>query len=327
MNQQLPPFSWLQAFEATARNSSFTRAALELGITQAAISHRIRNLEELVGTKLFVRDGNSVSLTAAAHDFLASIRAVIDEVRLATDRVSHHDRGEVLTVAATGSFQIKCLIPLLPRFRQEHPNIKLRIRKLSSIAVNQRFDYDVAIQYGKGNSEGQAERICREEVFPVCSPVLMQGKHGLRTPDDLERHTIIRVVSPVFVWDEWPRWFEASGHPHVKIANELFCDVLYPSLQAAIDGLGVVMGRNLLVKQDLDAGRLVEPFSTRLETDSGYYLTLSAAAEREQRPIVTLFRDWLIDAVRNVMNAGARPKPSVVRSSVRKTRVPSTTGA
>ena len=316
MNQQLPPFSWLQAFEATARNSSFTRAALELGITQAAISHRIRNLEELVGTKLFVRDGNSVSLTTAAHDFLASIRAVIDEVRLATDRVSHHDRGEVLTVAATGTFQIKCLIPLLPLFRQKYPNIKLRIRKLSSIALNQRFDYDVAIQYGKGNSEGRAERVCREEVFPVCSPTLMQGKYKLRTPDDLQRHTIIRVVSPVIVWDEWPRWFEASGHPNVKIANELFCDVLYPSIQAAIDGLGVVMGRNLLVKHDLDAGRLVEPFSTRLETDSGYYLTFSAAAEREKRPIVTIFRDWLIEAVRDVMNAGARPSSSVPKTGV-----------
>ena len=82
------------------------------------------------------------------------------------------------------------------------------------------------------------------------------------------------------------------------------------------------MGRNLLVKQDLDAGRLVEPFSTRLETDSGYYLTFSAAAEREKRPIVTIFREWLIEAVRDVMNVGARP-----RSSVAKTRVPSTTGA
>ena len=108
----------------------------------------------------------------------------------------------------------------------------------------------------------------------------------------------------------------------MKIANELFCDVLYPSIQAAIDGLGVVMGRNLLVKHDLDAGRLVEPFSTRLETDSGYYLTFSAAAEREKRPIVTIFRDWLIEAVRDVMNAGARPS-----SSVAKTGVLSPTGA
>ena len=118
-------------------------------------------------------------------------------MRLATDRVSHHDRGEVLTVAATGTFQIKCLIPLLPLFRRNYPDIKLRIRKLSSIAVNQRFDYDIAVQYGKGDSEGRAEQVCREEVFPVCSPTLMQGKDKLRSPEDLRRHTIIRVVSPV----------------------------------------------------------------------------------------------------------------------------------
>ena len=309
MNQQLPPFSWLQAFEATARHASFTRAALELGITQAAISHRIRNLEDLVGTKLFLRDGNAVTLTSAAHDFLASIRAVIDEVRLATDRVSHHDRGKVLTIACTGSFSIKCLIPLLPAFRKNYPDIKLRIRKLSSISVRQQFEYDIAIQYGTGDLVGRAaERICREEVFPVCSPALMQGPERLQSPEDLARATIIRVVSPVIVWDEWPRWFEAAGHPTVQIVNELFCDVLYPSIHAAIAGLGVVMGRNILVQHDIDEGLLVEPFSTRLATDSSYYLTLSAAAEREKRPIVMIFRDWLINSVQQAMaNRPRRP--------------------
>jgi LysR family glycine cleavage system transcriptional activator len=301
MNQQLPPFSWLQAFEATARHLSFTRAALELGLTQAAVSHRIRNLEDLIGTRLFLRDGNSVTLTAAASDFLASIRAVIDEVRLATARVSHHDRGDVLTVACTGSFSIKCLMPLLPKFRSKYPDITLKIRKLSSLN-HERSDHDIAIQYGKGDLVGRAaERLCREEVFPVCSPSIVEGPRGIRTPADLAHHTVIRVVSPVIVWDEWPRWFEASGYPNARFLNEMFCDVLFPSLQAAIDGLGVVMGRNLLVRHDLDTGILVEPFSERLVTDSSYYLTLSATAERERRPAVILFRDWLLEALQAFM--------------------------
>src|SRR5262245_16738756 len=114
MSQHLPPFPWLQAFEATARHLSFTRAAIELGITQAAVSHRIRNLEDLLGAKLFLRDGNSVALTAAAYDFLASTRAVIDEMLLASDRINHHERGDVLTVACPEAFSIKCLIPILP---------------------------------------------------------------------------------------------------------------------------------------------------------------------------------------------------------------------
>jgi LysR family glycine cleavage system transcriptional activator len=170
------------------------------------------------------------------------------------------------------------------------------------MSVRQQFDYDIAIQYGAGDVVGRAaERICREEVFPVCSPALLQGPGRIRTPEDLAHQTIIRIVSPVIVWDEWPRWFEAAGHPNVRIVNELFCDVLYPSFQAAIAGLGVVMGRNVLVQHDLDQGLLVEPFSTRLATDSSFYLTLSAAAEREKRPIVTIFREWLIDTVRRAM--------------------------
>ena len=309
MIQQLPPFPWLQAFEATARHSSFTRAALELGITQAAVSHRIRNLEDALDVKLFVRDANTVTLTPAAQDFLASIRAVIEEVRLATERVSHYDRGDVLTVACTGSFSIKCLIPILPLFRRKYPDIKLKIRKLSSLNIHHRPDYDVAIQYGKGDFLGEgAERICREEVFPVCSPILMEGPNPLRTPEDLRRHTIIRVMSPVIVWDEWPHWLEAAGYSDVRIVDELFCEVLFPSFQAAVAGLGVVMGRNILVSHDLGNGVLVEPFATRLVTDSSYYLMLSAAAEREKRPVVTAFRDWLIETVNDSISRVRPPR-------------------
>ncbi|MCC6889750.1 MAG: LysR family transcriptional regulator [Hyphomicrobiales bacterium] len=309
----LPPFPWLQAFEATARHASFTRAALELGVTQAAVSHRIRNLEDMLDVKLFVRDASAVVLTSAAHDFLASIRSVIEEVRLATERLSHHDRSDILTIACTGSFSTKCLLPILPLFREKYPDIKLKIRKLSSLNVHQRPDYDVAIQYGKGDLLGRAaERICREEVFPVCSPALMRGPQPITTPDDLSRHTIIRVMSPVIVWDEWPRWFEAAGYPNVRIVNELFCEVLFPSFQAAIAGLGVVMGRNILVSYDLRDGFLIEPFSTRLITDSGYYLMFSAAAERDKPDIIRAFRDWLIETANESIG---RMRPKGVQAS------------
>jgi LysR family glycine cleavage system transcriptional activator len=299
--KQLPPLSGLQAFEATAKYSSFTRAAVELGITQAAVSQRVRNLEELIGAKLFIRDGNSVKLTEAAEDFLSSVRRIFGELRLATERLGHYDRGDVLCVACTGSFSIKCLIPLLPKFRAKYPDINIKIRKLSSLD-HERSGYDIAIQYGKGDLAGKrVERVCREEVFPVCSPALVKTPEGVRTPADLSRHTIIRVVSPVFTWDEWPRWLDAAGYPDTRITQELFCDVFFPSLQAAIAGLGIVMGRNILVKQDIDAGLLLEPFSTRLTTNSGYYLSLSATAERERRPAVTAFRDWLLETVQEAM--------------------------
>lgn len=296
--KQLPPLSGLQAFEATAKHSSFTRAAVELGITQAAVSQRVRNLEELIGAKLFIRDGNSVTLTEAAQDFLPCVRGIFGELRLATDRLGHYDRGDVLCIACTGSFSIKCLIPLLPRFRAKYPDVNIKIRKLSSLD-HEHSGYDIAIQYGKGSLAGKrVERLCREEVFPVCSPEVAKS---LRTPADLSRHTIIRVVSPVFTWDEWPRWLDAAGYPDTRITQELACDIFFPSLQAAIAGLGIVMGRNILVQQDIDAGLLVEPFSTRLITNSGYYLSLSATAERERRPTVTAFRDWLMETIQATM--------------------------
>jgi len=315
MNPPLPPFPGLQAFEATARHLNFTRAALELGITQAAVSHRIKHLEDVLATKLFTRDGNSVALTEAAQDFLSSIRAVLGELRLATERLGHHDKGNSISIACTGSFSVKCLIPLLPEFRKRYPDVNIKIRKLSSLD-HRRSDFDVAIQYGKGDLVGRAvERICKEEVFPVCSPLLMTGATRLQTPADLSRQTIIRVVSPVFVWDEWPRWLDEAGYPDTKMPNEMLCDVFYPSIQAAIAGLGVLMGRNILVQHDLNAGQVVEPFNTRLTTDSSYYLLLSASAERERRQIVIAFRDWLIEAVDKSLS---RKSHSALRTSSQK---------
>jgi LysR family transcriptional regulator, glycine cleavage system transcriptional activator len=296
MSRQLPPFAWLQAFEATARHLSFTRAAIELNITQTAVSHRIRNLERLLGTELFIRDGNIVRLTDVAHDFLSSTRTAIAEILLASERASHHDRGDMLTIACPGTFAIKCLIPGLPSFRKAYPNIDLRIRTLLPYRVDPRPDYDVAIQYGAGDWSGRsAERICSEEVFPVCSPALTRGPNKLRTPDDLRHHTIIRPVSPLIVADEWPRWLEAAGHPNVRFAREISCDLLYPSFQAAIDGLGIVMGRSVVVERDLASGLLVEPFKTRLSSNSGYFFFVSSSAEKEKPDLAARFRDWLID--------------------------------
>jgi LysR family glycine cleavage system transcriptional activator len=298
MSRQLPPFAWLQAFEATARHLSFTRAATELNLTQTAVSHRIRKLEELLGIKLFVRDGNAVTLTDVAHGFLTSTRTAIAEVLMATDRAANHVRHDMLTIGCPGTFAIKCLIPRLPRFRQHHPDIKLRIRTLVPYRINPRPDYDVVIQYGAGDWHGRAaEKICDEEIFPVCSPALLQGQRPILTPHDLAHHTIIRPISPLIVRDEWPRWLESSGCPDVRFGDEISCDLLYPSFAAAIAGLGVVMGRSAVVRDDIKAGLLVEPFTTRLPSDSGYYLLASATAEREKSALVAVFRAWLSRAM------------------------------
>jgi LysR family glycine cleavage system transcriptional activator len=252
-----------------------------------------------------MRDGNTVRLTDIAHDFLTSTRTAIAEILLASDRATNHDRSNTLTIACPGTFAIKCLIPGLPAFIKVHPEIDLRIRTLLPYRVDPKPDYDVAIQYGAGDWAGRsAERISSEEVFPVCSPALVRGPKALRTPEDLRHHTIIRPVSPLIVADEWSRWLEVAGFPNVRFGREISCDLLYPSFQAAIEGLGVVMGRSVVVERDLSNGLLVEPFKTRLPSNAGYYFSISSAAEKQKPDSTAMFRDWLI----GYMNPGRRRK-------------------
>jgi LysR family transcriptional regulator, glycine cleavage system transcriptional activator len=296
MAPRLPSITWLQAFEATARNLSFTRAASELNLTQTAISHQIKKLEDHLGVQLFVRVANGIRLTEAAHEYLESARIAITEIVRASDRVADHERGDLLTIACPGTFAIKCLIPSLPDFRKQNSGISLRLRTISPSENRVQRGYDVAIQYGTGEWEGlPRHRICPEEIFPVCSPSLLAGPKKLQRPSDLKHHTLIRAVSPVIVWDEWPTWLEAAGCADLQFADEIACDLLYPSIQAAINGLGVVLGRSTMVQHDLEAGLLAEPFDLRLTSVASHYLVVSSAAQRSKASTVGRFRDWLLN--------------------------------
>ncbi|RUM96307.1 transcriptional regulator GcvA [Pseudaminobacter arsenicus] len=295
MPRHMPSMRSLRAFEATARHLSFTRAATELNLTQSAISHQIKKLEELVGTPLFARDHNEITLTEAGTDYLASARAALTEIQIATDRAIDRQRGDILTIACLGTFALKALFPNLSDFMKKHPDIGLRIRTivpyaLDAISVQ---DYDVAIQYGVKNDwpDLEADKIAEEELFPVCSPALLAGG-ALQNPADLRNHTVIRTASPLILRDDWPLWLERAGIAGTTFAGEINCDLLYPSYQAAIEGLGIAMGRSAVVKSDLIAGRLVEPFSIRLQSSLGYHIVM--APQRVKLRKVRLFRRWAL---------------------------------
>ena len=284
----------LRAFEVTARHLSFTRAATELNITQGAVSHQIRNLEDIVGVKLFEREGNNIRLTDVGFEYLASARAVITEVLVATDRATDRRRGDILTVACLGTFSLKCLIPSIHAFIALHPAIGLRVRTLVPSLQVPPNDYDISIQYGQREDwpDMVVTTICGEELFPVCSPALLHREPGLKIPADLSRQTIIRTASPLVLRDDWPLWLEMAGVPRMRFAAEMTCDLLYPSYQAAIEGLGVVIGRSAVVKNDVEAGRLVEPFSIRLPSPLGYHLVVSPKRARLAK--VQAFCDWVV---------------------------------
>lgn len=316
MRKNLPSLASLYAFEAAARHLSFSRAAIELNLTQGAISQRIKALEDFLDTKLFIRESTTIRLTETGHDYLRSARIAITEVMVATDRAVGRHRGNELTIGCLGTFAIKCLIPMLPSFRKTHPNVEVRLRTLVPYLDTFGEDYDVSIQYGLGNWPGMvAWKINDEEVFPVCSPKLLRGARALKTPMDLRHHTTIRTSSPLILRDDWPLWLEAARIPRITCAGEISCDLLYPSLQMAIEGLGVAMGRNAIVKSDIGLGRLVEPFSIRIPSPLAYYVVTEE--HRAKLPKVTMFVEWLLSEFRQSMNL----PPKRVRKSFAGARV------
>lgn len=289
MNVRLPSLSGLRAFEAAARHMSFTRAAEELHVTQTAISHQIRRLEEQLGLPLFRRQGRAIALTAEAEAYLPAVRAAFEDLRRATGRLLSPAEGRQLTVSTTSSFAVKWLVPKLAKFQALHPEIEVRITTSSALVDFAREEVDLAIRYGYGAWRGlDAVWLMNEDVFPVCAPSLVEAGEGLRRPEDLARQTLLHVGRYA---EDWRTWLTAAGLPQLKGARDLEFDLSMLAIQAAIEGVGVALGRTVFVQDDLAAGRLVRPFTTSLHSDAGYYVV--APREHAQRPKIRAFREWL----------------------------------
>jgi LysR family glycine cleavage system transcriptional activator len=297
MGQRFPSMTSLRAFEAAARHMSFTRAATELNLTQTAISHQIKNLEDLLGSKLFVRVANTLTLTRPAEEYLQSVRGAIVEISAATHRANEQHDENILTVQSLGTFAIKRLLPELHDFRRRYPSISLRLRTTQEFHNTLRHDFDIAIWHGAGGWIGvDADRLGDEEIFPVCSPRILESGPPLREPADLLRHTVIRTSSLVLP-DEWPFWLEAAGWQGAEFPSELHCDYMVASLHAAIDGLGITLGRSTVVGPDLASGRLIEPFDLRARSTLGYFVVSPQGASERRK--VKVFRDWLLERLGN----------------------------
>jgi LysR family glycine cleavage system transcriptional activator len=292
MARHLPSLSALRAFEATARHLSFTRAAIELNLTQTAISHRIKDLEGVLSIQLFTRKQNTVALTEAGRAYLDAIRPALAQIAVATEGVSSQ-RQNRLKIKCLFAFALKRLIPALPDFRLRHPDIELRIAPFTEPAPAAQQDFDIAIWHGPGDWPGfDVQRIASEQIFPICTPALLAAGPKLETPDDLGCHTIIRTVSPIIV-DEWPAWIKHAGAVPVEFGSEIWCDGLVVSLDAVSSGLGLGIGRTSLVSGDLAADRLVEPFKLRLTSESAYHVV--TPPDKSALPKVTKFKTWLLE--------------------------------
>ena len=297
MTARLPSLNGLRAFEAAARHLSFTLAATELNVTQTAISHQIRRLEEELGIRLFIRQNRALALTPEARDYLPGVRAAFNDLRLATDRLLRRDDDKVLTISTLASLAAKWLLPRLTDFQEQHPGIDVRITTSTSLVDFQRDDVDAAIRYGRGQWPGlRADWLMADELFPVCSPSLLRGDKPLQRPEDLRNHPLLHTSNANS--DDWRLWLTAAGLP-ADIAKQpgITFDMIFMTIQAAIDGIGVAMGRTSYVQDDIAKGRLVVPFKIALPADAGFYLV--APEGRREAPKLAAFRQWIVAATQN----------------------------
>jgi LysR family glycine cleavage system transcriptional activator len=303
MSARLPSLNGLRAFEAAARHLSFTQAASELNVTQTAISHQIRRLEEELGIRLFVRQNRALELTPEARDYLPGVRAAFNDLRLATDRLLRKDEGPVLTVSTLASLAAKWLLPRLAAFQEAHPGIDVRITTSTSLVDFQRDNVDAAIRYGRGQWPGvRADWLMADELFPVCSPALVNGNKPLQCPQDLKDHVLLHTSNTNS--DDWRLWLTAAGLPtDISKQPGVTFDLMFMTVQAAIDGIGVAMGRTSYVQDDIAKGRLVVPFKIALPADAGFYLV--SPEVRADSPKLHAFRQWLVASV----STSAQSKP------------------
>jgi LysR family transcriptional regulator, glycine cleavage system transcriptional activator len=290
----LPSLNGLRAFEAAARYKSFTRAAAELHVTQTAISHQIRRLEEQLGIRLFLRRNRALRLTPEAQAYLPAVHAAFADLRAATARLKRPEREGLLTVTTMASLAAKWLLPRVAAFQDAYPGIDVRISTSTHLVDFRREDIDMGVRYGRGGWPGlRADWLMTEEFFPVCSPALLQGVKPLREPGDLAHHTLLHATVSR---EDWQLWLSAAGLP-VALAQRrgLMFDQSFMTIQAAVDGLGVALGRTPFVEADIAAGRLVVPFTVKLPDEAGFYVV--APEETADDVKITLFRDWLIASV------------------------------
>lgn len=312
MPRRIYPLNALRAFEASARHLSFVKAAEELAVTPAAISHQVKRLEEYLGLPLFRRRPRGLLLGESGQMLLSDLREVFLRLDKAMERVVDSDSRGALTLTVAPTFAVMWLIPRLQKFYALHPDIDVRISTSLGLVDFQRDDFDAAIRLGSGRWFGlEAIKLFDESVTPMCSPQLLEGPNAIRSPDDLSKHVLLHNHSMDYDPDAptWHSWLRAAGAKGVDASRGTHFSLPDHGLQASIDGAGVVLGWRFLAAKDVAAGRVVEPFDLTLPLGSTFYLVYPEA--HSLRPNIAALRDWLLQEVHEEEQASAStPAPT-----------------
>jgi len=298
---RLPSLDLLRGFEAAARHLSFTRAAEEMFLTQSALSRQVIALEEQLGTPLFERRHRELRLTDAGQVLHIAAKSMLDELGRAVARIRREENTQPLTVSTNLPFASLWLIPRLVRFRTRHPAIDVFISADDRIVDLEREQIDLAVRYcSEAMAPPGAPRLFGERLLPVCAPALAHDPaRPLKRPEDLARHVLLHLDDERgrFPWLNWSAWLAAIGIHELKPAGSLRFNHSAEAMQAAVDGLGVALGRVPLINSLLQQRKLVAPFRNKYATARAYFIVASTRAAK--RPGAQAFIDWLIEEARS----------------------------
>lgn len=303
-SRKLPPLNAVRAFEAAGRHVSFTKAAAELHVTHGAISRQVAQLEAWLGTALFLRRPSQLSLTPAGRRYLSEVTAALDRLAVASLHLREEAPRSTLHVNAPPTFTMRWMIPRLSGFQRERPGVEVRMTTGIDAVRFEAGGYDVAIRGGQAPLPGCISvPFMTELILPVCDAALAE-RGRLRTPDDLAAHTLISYTTEPY---DWADWLTAAGVEGLRPVGTLRFEQMFFALQAAAEGLGIVLVPVFLAIDDILAGRLCAPFGPLAARRRRYY---AHAARRS--PAVDALIEWLLRegrATEEAMDAWAKSAP------------------
>jgi LysR family glycine cleavage system transcriptional activator len=289
MARRLPPLNSLRSFEAAGRLLSITRAAAELAVTQAAVSHQVKALEKHLGVQLFRRLPRQLILTLAGEKLLPVVSESLDRISGTVAAIREDEVVDNLSVRLAPSFAAKWLSPRLRRFRDAQPHIALALKHSNDPVDFRRSNIDLAITYGRGDwPDVVAEKILCLDFFPICAPEYVRDDYPLHDVENLRHYTLLHDAT----YDNWSAWLRLAGAVSVNPRHGTILDDTNVLMQAAIDGQGIALGSSIFVADQLANGRLVRPFDLVLESDYAYYIVCPEA--HLARPAVRAFQEWVM---------------------------------
>ncbi|TQN59392.1 LysR family transcriptional regulator [Agrobacterium tumefaciens] len=285
MVRQFLPLNGLRAFEASARHLSFTRAAIELCVTQAAVSQQVKGLEKRLGVSLFQRLPRGLKITAEGEALLPTVTSSFDQMATTLDRIEAGQVRELLFLGVVGTFAVGWLLPRLKAFQKQHPFIDVRVSTNNNRVDMAAEGLDFAIRFGQGSWHGtDAFRLFEAPLSPLCTPKLAEM---LKSPTDLVEATLLRSYRS----DEWATWFATAGvAPVAQVNAGIVFDTSLGMMEAALQGLGVALAPPSMFSRHLASGAIVQPFPITISLGS-YWLT--RLQSKPQTAAMQAFSDWI----------------------------------